>query len=90
MEKKYPDKARASVKRDLTLLKNSIEKSKSVYMKIIIPPNRDPTFIKPGSRFGGTFFSHINVSSRFAGTFLFTKCMCDISKKLEKSIRRKA
>ena len=34
MEKKYPGKVRASVKRDLTLLKNSIEKSKSVYMKI--------------------------------------------------------
>ena len=23
----------------------------------MIPPNRDPTFIKPGSHFGGTFFS---------------------------------
>ena len=37
MEKKHPGKVRASVKRDLNLYKNSIEKSKSVYMKINSP-----------------------------------------------------
>ena len=37
MEKKYPGKVTASFKRDLTLQKNSIEKSKSVYMKKYSP-----------------------------------------------------
>ena len=29
----------------------------------------DPTFIKPGSRFGGTFFSHVNISSHVVEMF---------------------
>ena len=37
-------------------------------------------FIKAGSRFGGTFFPHLQVSSCFARTFLFIKCLCDIFK----------
>ena len=40
----------------------------------------DPTFKKPGSCFVETFFSHINVSFRFAGTFLFIRSMYDIFK----------
>ena len=32
--KKCPGKAKASIKQDLTFLKNAIEKSKSVFMKI--------------------------------------------------------
>ena len=40
----------------------------------------DPTFKKPRSCFVGTFFSHVNVSFRFAGTFLFIRSICDIFK----------
>ena len=58
-------------------------------MKINFPPIRDPIFIKPGSRFGETFFSHINVSSRFAGTLLSIKCMCDIFKDCRKAFDEK-
>ena len=37
MEKKHPGKVKALIKQDLTLQKNSIEKSKSVYTKINSP-----------------------------------------------------
>ena len=50
MEKKYPGKARASVKRDLTLLKNSIEKSKSAYMKINYPTQQGSHVHKKNER----------------------------------------
>ena len=44
----------------------------------------DSTLMKRASRFGGMFFPHINVSSRFAWTFLCIKCMFDNSKITEK------
>ena len=56
MEKNHPGKVRTSVKQDLTLLKNSIEKSKSVHMRINSPIIQGSHFDKPGSRFGGPFF----------------------------------
>ena len=56
---------------------------------LILSPNRDLTFIKPGSRFGEAYFSHINISSCFAGMFLFIKCMCNIFKDCSKTFNEK-
>ena len=57
-------------------------------------PNRDPTFIKPTSHFGETFFFHVNILPLFSGIFLFKKA-CVISsniaeKHLTKSINTEA
>ena len=49
----------------------------------------DPTFIKPRSRFGGAFFSNINVSPSFARTFLSIKYMCHIFKDCRKAFDEK-
>ena len=80
METKHASKVGASVRRDLTLWKNSIEKSKSVYMKINSSTSQGSHFHKTGISLWWGVFSHINVSSRFAGTFLFMKSMGDIFK----------
>ena len=37
--------------------------------KQILPPNKDPTFLKPGSRFGKMFFFHINILLTLQGPF---------------------
>ena len=72
--------------REISPYKKIILKNQNLLLwKYILPPNSDPTFIKPGSRFGGTFFSHTSVSSRFAGTCLIIKCRCDIFKEWRKA-----
>ena len=84
MEKNIQVKSGAWLSK-ISSYKRILLKNQNLFIwKQILPPNRDPTFIKAGSHFGGTFFSHINVSTRFAGTFLFIKCMCDIFKKSRK------
>lgn len=40
-----------------------------LYESKMFLPNRDFTFIKPAFHFGGTFFSRLNISSRFAGAY---------------------
>ena len=70
--------------------KRILSKNQNLFIwKYILSPNRDTTFIKPGSCFGGTFFPHINVSFHFAGTFSFIKCMCDIFKNYRKAFDKK-
>ena len=85
MKKKHPGKARVSVKRDL----NSIEKSKSVYMKINYPTYQISHVHKTGTSLCWGVFSHVNVSSRFAGTVLFIKYLCDIFKDCTKAFEEK-
>ena len=53
------------------------------------PPKWDPTFMNPGSHFGGRFFSQINISPRFAVTFLFTKRILDIFEDCRKTFDEK-
>ena len=84
--KKRPGKVRAWAKQDLTFL---LKNQNLFIWKYVLPPIRDPTFIKPGSRFGGTFYPHINVSSLFTGTRLFIKCMNDIFKDCRKTFDKK-
>ena len=48
MEKEYPSKVSVSVKPNLTLYKNSIEKSKSAYMEINSPTKQGSHLRKTG------------------------------------------
>ena len=88
MKKRNPGKKRSLFNRDHTY-RILLKKLKSVYMNLIFPTNRDSTFIKPKSRFGGTFFSFVNISSGFAGTLLFIKCMLNFFKDCSKTFDKK-
>ena len=65
--KKHHGKVRSLVKWDLTLKKINWKIKICLY----------PTVIKPGFCFGGTSFTHINVSFNFVGRISFVKYICD-------------
>ena len=89
MEKKYPAKWQPRLS-EILPYKRILSKNQNLFIwKYILSPNRDSTFIKPGSCFDRTFFPHINVSFHFAGTFSFIKCMCDIFKNYRKAFDKK-
>ena len=52
-------------------------------------PNKDPTFIKPTSHFGETFFFHVNILPLFSGIFLFKKASVIYSNIAEKTFDKK-
>ena len=62
----------------ILVIKKSLEKLKSLYMKINFPTQQGFHFCKARILLWWDYFSHVNILSHFAGTFLLLKSMCNI------------